>query len=31
MFASGNNLPYGLTYTGYARRGFFELLFLTGQ
>ncbi len=23
-------LPYGLTYTEYARRGFFELMFLTG-
>lgn len=30
LFASGNNLPYGLTYTYYARRGFFELLFLSG-
>ena len=29
LFADGNNLPYGLTYTYYARRGFFELLFLT--
>ena len=30
LFANGNELPYGLTYTYYARRGFFELLFLTG-
>ncbi|MDR0293277.1 MAG: DUF4173 domain-containing protein [Oscillospiraceae bacterium] len=30
LFASGDNLPYGLTYTHYARRGFFELLFLSG-
>lgn len=30
LFASGINLPYGLTYTSYARRGFFELLFLSG-
>ncbi|MCL2740334.1 MAG: DUF4173 domain-containing protein [Oscillospiraceae bacterium] len=30
LFASGNNLPYGLTFTYYARRGFFELLFLSG-
>lgn len=30
LFASGAELPYGLTYTYYARRGFFELLFLSG-
>jgi len=30
LFASSDNLPYGLTYTYYARRGFFELLGLTG-
>lgn len=30
LFASGTALPYGLTYTNYARRGFFELLFLSG-
>jgi len=30
LFASPNNLPYGLTFVTYARRGFFELLFLTG-
>jgi len=30
LFANSNNLPYGLTHTYYARRGFFELLFLTG-
>ena len=30
LFADRNNLPYGLTYTYYARRGFFELLFLSG-
>jgi len=30
LFAGGSSLPYGLTYTDYARRGFFELLFLTG-
>ena len=29
LFA-GSVLPYGLTYTTYARKGFFELLFLTG-
>ena len=29
LFA-GADLPYGLTYTEYARKGFFELLFLTG-
>ena len=28
LFA-GAQLPYGLTYTAYARKGFFELLFLT--
>lgn len=28
LFA-GSHLPYGLTYTEYARKGFFELLFLT--
>jgi len=26
---SGGNLPYGLTYSEYARRGFFELVFLS--
>ena len=30
LFAGGGELPYGLSYTYYARRGFFELLFLTG-
>ncbi|MGL4606325.1 MAG: DUF4153 domain-containing protein [Eubacteriaceae bacterium] len=30
LFANSNSLPYGLTYTDYARRGFFELLFLSG-
>ena len=30
LFAQGDNLPYGLTYTYYARRGFFELLGLSG-
>ena len=29
LFA-GSTLPYGLTYTEYARKGFFELFFLTG-
>lgn len=29
LFAGGQ-LPYGLTYTEYARKGFFELLFLSG-
>ena len=29
LFAE-QTLPYGLTYTEYARKGFFELLFLTG-
>jgi hypothetical protein len=29
LFA-GASLPYGLSYTDYARRGFFELLFLSG-
>ncbi|MBP3448020.1 MAG: DUF4173 domain-containing protein [Clostridia bacterium] len=29
LFA-GATLPYGLTYTEYARKGFFELLWLTG-
>ena len=29
LFA-GSSLPYGLTYQTYARKGFFELLFLTG-
>ena len=29
LFA-GTSLPYGLSYTNYARRGFFELLFLSG-
>ncbi|MDL2260017.1 DUF4173 domain-containing protein [Deltaproteobacteria bacterium OttesenSCG-928-K17] len=30
LFAGGGELPYGLSYTYYARRGFFELLFLSG-
>lgn len=30
LFAGGAGLPYGLSYTQYARRGFFELLALTG-
>ena len=30
LFAAASSLPYGLTYTEYARRGFFELLILTG-
>ena len=30
LFAGGSSLPYGLSYTYYARRGFFELLFLSG-
>jgi len=30
LFAAGYNLPYGLNYIEYARRGFFELLFLSG-
>lgn len=30
LFATSWHLPYGLTYTYYARRGFFELLFLSG-
>ena len=30
LFARPDNLPYGLDYVQYARRGFFELLFLTG-
>jgi len=30
LFASAGNLPYGLTFVTYARRGFFELMFLTG-
>ena len=30
LFANSSALPYGLTYTYYARRGFFELLLLTG-
>lgn len=30
LFAGGGQLPYGLTYSYYARRGFFELLFLSG-
>ena len=30
LFAGADNLPYGLNYVEYARRGFFELLFLTG-
>jgi len=29
LFASAGNLPYGLTFESYARRGFFELMFLT--
>ena len=29
LFASPDNLPYGLTFVTYARRGFFELLILT--
>ncbi|MCL2873732.1 MAG: DUF4173 domain-containing protein [Defluviitaleaceae bacterium] len=29
LFAAPDNLPYGLTFVTYARRGFFELLFLT--
>ncbi|MCL2456873.1 MAG: DUF4173 domain-containing protein [Defluviitaleaceae bacterium] len=29
LFASLNNLPYNLNHVNYARRGFFELLFLT--
>jgi len=27
---SGDSLPFGLSYTEYARKGFFELLFLSG-
>ncbi|MCL2838604.1 MAG: DUF4173 domain-containing protein [Oscillospiraceae bacterium] len=30
LFASSDNLPYGLDFVQYARRGFFELLLLTG-
>jgi len=30
LFAESGELPYGLSYTYYARRGFFELLFLSG-
>ena len=30
LFAASSNLPYGLNYVEYARRGFFELLFLSG-
>ena len=30
LFAPPDSLPYGLTFVTYARRGFFELLFLTG-
>jgi len=30
LFAPSTSLPYGLTFVTYARRGFFELLFLTG-
>jgi hypothetical protein len=30
LFAGVGNLPYGLDFAHYARRGFFELLFLTG-
>ena len=29
LFAGVDNLPYGLTFESYARRGFFELMFLT--
>jgi len=29
LFAPSDSLPYGLTFVTYARRGFFELLFLT--
>lgn len=29
LFASAGQLPYGLNYVDYARRGFFELLFLS--
>ena len=29
LFAAPDNLPYGLNFVTYARRGFFELLFLT--
>ena len=29
LFASSGNLPHGLNYVDYARRGFFELLFLS--
>lgn len=30
LFAGRGDLPYGLTYMGYARQGFFQLIFLTG-
>ena len=30
LFAPPDNLPHGITFEAYARRGFFELLFLTG-
>ena len=30
LFANSQALPYGLSYAYYARRGFFELLFLSG-
>jgi len=30
LFAPPDRLPYGFTFEAYARRGFFELLFLTG-
>lgn len=30
LFAQPDSLPYGLNFAHYARRGFFELLFLTG-
>ena len=30
LFARPDNLPFGLDFVQYARRGFFELLFLTG-
>ena len=30
LFAPPDSLPYGLNFVEYARRGFFELLFLTG-
>jgi len=30
LFAASGDLPFGLNYVEYARRGFFELLFLSG-